>query len=519
MSTQLRVGIFAVVTVITLFVVWYVLSNFSLRKNSYQTAFHFRTVAGLQEGASVQLSGVVIGQVDRIELLADQTVEVICTIGGDHTLYRGSTVLVTTTLTGQSTLSIMPPRDLASAQPLPHGILPLAEQPQGTLPPSFADLAAQGQAQLKQLDKTLSIVNEELPKLVSKFNGVASHTDTLVLHTDETLRTLSAQLSDTVNHVDALISSSQSVLAESGRNVNELTGTMRKLVMDNQGRFSKLIGNLADTASNLNKTMQTVSQITADPSVKANLIQTTANIKDSSEKLKQIATDIESITGDPNMQGRLRGAIEDLSSTIAKADDILGGFSNAQGHNEPPAPRSSNAPNGVRPYPVHSPIPMSSAHSNLTLPDLGEHRAALHTARGHLSFASFTQLQVRETWGTRGGGPDSDLNVVLLPRATTHISVGANDLGYKTTYNFLIDTIASPRLQYSAGVLYSNLGMKTTYRLGGPLGVDARLYDPRHPKLDLYGDYRLTERLQLFYGERRLFGADKLPSFGFQIDY
>jgi len=46
-------------------------------------------------------------------------------------------------------------------------------------------------------------------------------------------------------------------------NVNQLTGTMRALVVDNQGRISKLIDNLAATANNLNKTMQTISQITA----------------------------------------------------------------------------------------------------------------------------------------------------------------------------------------------------------------------------------------------------------------
>ncbi|HLW37270.1 MAG TPA: MlaD family protein [Candidatus Eremiobacteraceae bacterium] len=520
MSTQFRVGIFAVVTVIALFVVWYVLSNYSLRKNAYQTAIHFRNVSGLQEGSSVQLSGVVVGEVERIQLLPDQTVDVICTISGDHTIYRGSTILVTTTLTGQSTLSINPPANLANAQPLPRGILPIEQQAEGTLPPSITDLAAQGQAQLKQLDKTLTIVNQELPTIARRFNGVASHTDALILHTDETFRQLSGQLTATIGHVDALIASTQSVLAESGRNVNQLTGTMRSLVVDNQVRISKLIGNLADTASNLNKTMQTISQITADPSVKANLIQTTTNIKDSSEKLKQIATDIESITGDSKVQGRLRGAVDDLSSAIAKADDILGGFSSAQGHEEPPGPHASPPPGGTA-YPVNLPTPAASPGDG-TAPrsDGGLQRNPIRSSGGHGSLlANLTEIQVRETWGTHGGGPASDMNVVLLPRAPTHISAGANDLGYKTTYNFLIDTVASPRLQYSLGVIYSNLGLKTVYRPAGPLGIDARLYDPRHPKLDLYGDVRLTQRLQLFYGERSLFGSNKLPSFGFQVNY
>lgn len=506
MSTQFRVGIFAVVTVIALFVAWYVLSNFSLHRNAYQTAFHFRNVSGLQEGATVQLSGVVIGEVDRIQLLDDQTVEVFCTVAGDKTLYRGSTILVTTSLTGQSTLAIIPPANLAAAQPLPKGVLPLDQQPQGTLPPSITDLAAEGQSQLKQLDKTLSIVNQELPLIASKFSGVASHTDALILHSDSTLRMLSMQLSET-------IASTQSVLAESGRNVNDLTGTMRNLVINNQQRIGQLIGNLADTASNLNKTMQTVSQITADPSVKANLIQTTANIKDSSEKLKQIATDIQSLTGDPNVQGKLRGAVTDLSSTIAKANDILGGYSNAQAHEEPPA-RPGSLP---QPQPSARPRTPGQPQQH-SVNDL--HQLAVRSPGGRPSLTSgLFETQVRETWSTHGGGPNSDLNVVLLPRLPSHLSVGANDLGYQATYNFLIEKNASPRLQYSGGVIYSFLGGKLLYRPTNILGVDARLYDPRHPKLDVYGDLRLTQRLELFYGERSLLGSSKTPSLGFQINY
>jgi hypothetical protein len=259
--------------------------------------------------------------------------------------------------------------------------------------------------------------------------------------------------------------------------------------------------------------MQTISQITADPSVKANLIQTTANIKDSSEKLKEIAADIESLTGDPQVQGRLRGAVYDLSSAIAKANDVLGGFSGAQAHEEPPAPRGS-----VPPHPVPT-NPGTSPGALVPNPGTGIAGNVAPEHRRGFSFSNLTELQVRETWGTHGGGPNSDLNLVVLPRAPTHLTAGANDLGYHTTYNFLIDTAVSPRLQYSLGVIYSNLGMKTVYRPLGPVGLDARLYDPRHPKLDLYGDVRLTRRLQLFYGERSLFGANKLPSFGFQVNY
>jgi ABC-type transporter Mla subunit MlaD len=71
MTTAFKVGVFAVFGVVAIFVVWAVLGNFSLRRNSYEVAIHFRNVVGLQTGSSVQIAGVDIGVVDSIKLLPD----------------------------------------------------------------------------------------------------------------------------------------------------------------------------------------------------------------------------------------------------------------------------------------------------------------------------------------------------------------------------------------------------------------------------------------------------------------
>ena len=132
MSTAFKVGVFVVFGVIAVFVVWAVLGNFSLHRNSYQTAIHFKNVVGLQAGSSVQIAGVDIGVVDSVKLNPDQTATVICSIDGDKTLYRGSIFTVAPTLTGaQSTLTIIPPPDLATAVPLPKRALPEGQQPEG----------------------------------------------------------------------------------------------------------------------------------------------------------------------------------------------------------------------------------------------------------------------------------------------------------------------------------------------------------------------------------------------------
>ncbi len=350
MTTAVRVGVFSVLTLVGVFVVWYVLGSVSLRRDSYQFAIHFRNVVGLQQGSAVQLAGVDIGIVDDVRLLPDQTATVICSIHKENTLYRGSIFTVTQTLTGsQSTLAIIPPRDLASAVPLPKRVLPEAEQPEGTVPPTIADLVGEGQKRMLELDKTLALVNAELPGIVRNFNGVAVHTDALIVHADRNFNQLGQQLNMTVASVNTVVAQLDDLLAVNGRNITDMTTSMRELIVTGSPKITALIDNLSATATNLNKTMASVQSIATDPTLKANLVATTANLKDSSEKLKAIATNIQDLTGDPKVQAELKSTVQNLDETIAKANEILGNFSTAQGagHNPPRPGRRHGVPRAV----------------------------------------------------------------------------------------------------------------------------------------------------------------------------
>jgi ABC-type transporter Mla subunit MlaD len=506
-STAFKVGVFVIFGVIAVFVVWAVLGNFSLHRNSYQTAIHFKNVVGLQAGSSVQIAGVDIGVVDSVKLNPDQTATVICSIDGDKTLYHGSVFTVAPTLTGaQSTLTIIPPPDLATAIPLPKRALPEGQQPEGVTPPTLADLMSEGQKRLLELDKTLALVNAELPGIVRNFNGVAVHTNALIVHADQNFSQLGQQLNSTLGSVGGIIAQLDSLLAVNGRNVTVMTTGMRQLISTGGPKVAELITNLTATADNLNKTMASLQSITADPALKANLIEATANLKDSSEQLKGIATDIRSLTADPKVQNELRGTVHNLNEAIAKANLILGTFSTAQGAPGQPAPatQSSPAPGATPQLPQRQPAPVPRG-------------AGFSRTRG--SFPELASGEVRFNWGRQPSGPSSDINVVLLPKFPTHVTFGANDLGYNTTYNFLVNFRTTPNLETSFGVLYSNLGLRERWHASGPFGVDLRLYNPKQPRLDLYGDLRLAERLHFFYGEKSLFGpaSTRTPQFGLEF--
>ena len=499
MSTQARVGIFTLLALVGVFAVYYFITNFALTHNGYKIGVRFHDVGGLQEGSTVLLSGVTVGQVTAVDLLPDQTVDVTCTIDNGVTIYRDSLFVVAITITGATTLTIEPPGQRVAAMILPQQPLPIDQQPWGRLPPTLTDLISAGQEQLKNFSKTMAVVNRELPRLAEKFNNVATHTDALIQNANANLSALSGQMQTTIGELDVHI-------ATSGRNIDALTGNLNGLVTEDRPQIQLLVARLTATSDNLNKTMAGIASIADDPLLHDSLTGTVQNVEGATAKLKAMATELEGVTGDPKTESELKETVANLASATAKADAILGIFTTTETEPQPVPPGSPQPlPSGATPGPLPpggaTPRPRLKMNNNL--------------------FSQLAQAEVRETWGTHGGGPSSDLNIVVLPRAKTHLTVGANDLGYSTTYNFMLDR-DSKDLQLGAGVEYSKLGIAALFRpFGSPIGIDARVYDPKHPTLDLYGDLRLNERLRLFYGERHLWtnAQTKTPSFGLQIKY
>jgi len=125
MTTQARVGIFTLLALGGIFFAYYFVTNFALRHSGYDLGVHFHNVGGLQEGSSVLISGVQVGEVTSVRLLPDQTVDVICTINPGNQVYRNSVFVVAITITGATTLTIQPPVHKDVAMILPEHPLPI----------------------------------------------------------------------------------------------------------------------------------------------------------------------------------------------------------------------------------------------------------------------------------------------------------------------------------------------------------------------------------------------------------
>src|SRR6202035_4185584 len=124
---------------------------------------------------------------------------------------------------------------------------------------------------------------------------------------------------------------------------------------------------------------------------------------------------------------------------------------------------------------------------------------------------------------TADRGPQTDLNVIALPKGSTSLFAGANDIGARASYNFAAMAGVAPGLRVGGGVLYSRLGARAIYSKelsqGLSIGLEGRVYDPRHPTTDLYANFGLGSGLTLFGGERDALHSGRRTTFGLQYQF
>ncbi|HEY4432925.1 MAG TPA: MlaD family protein, partial [Candidatus Cybelea sp.] len=124
MTKQAQVGAFTLVAVLLLFGVFYLITDFGTRHTGYRIGVHFQSAAGLTTGAQVYFSGVDAGSVDQVQLLPDNTVDVILAMKNDIDVPAASKFLIQAPLTGNPALVIIPPRQAPPIALLPREVLP-----------------------------------------------------------------------------------------------------------------------------------------------------------------------------------------------------------------------------------------------------------------------------------------------------------------------------------------------------------------------------------------------------------
>jgi ABC-type transporter Mla subunit MlaD len=520
MTRQAQVGAFAIVALLLLFGVFYVITDFGTRHTGYRVGVHFESAAGLTPGAVVYFSGVDVGSVDSIELLADSTVDVILAINRDIDLPAASRFIIQAPLTGPPAVVIVPPRGKPPLPLLPRQVLPIAEQPRGSNAASISDLLEQGQGELKKFDTVMALVEQRTPKLLNTLQTTLNNANALTLSTKASMQQLSGEFL-------ALGANLQGSLTEASANVVELSATLNTSAKTDSRKIGALLDQFQSTAVALNHSMTALQDLATDPRLKANILTTTQSIAETTETIAAMTKDLRTVTSDPQTQAQLRNTIANLDAVMQKANSLLaelGGKSNVYGVDNGATPAPLTVPSSS-PYPGASPAPGNTPASGVS-PQL---RSQLQGKLASLA-RNLVDIQVRlsglsplHNLGlnpvlTSSQGPLGDLNLVLLPHGSTSVMIGANAIGNNTTWNAVLEKNQGD-FHVGAGVLYSQIGLLGQYAPLHGLGFETRIYDLTYPMIDLYGNLHVAPGAELFFGQRDVTHASRRNTFGFQYQF
>ena len=537
MTRQAMVGIFTVVGLLGLFVIFFVLANIGTQ-GRYKVGVHFKSAAGLHKGALVYESGVIVGTVDRTVLLPeDFTVEVILSINNGVDIPRDAKFVVAAPLTGDTSLEIVPPRGAGSATGntaiLPRTILPLDQQPQ-TNPPTVTELLEQGQGQIARLDRMLGELERREPLLLDTLQSALRNANELTSNGNRQFTHITQRLSTMMDSLSVAMDAS-------GKNIVSLTGRLDAEVGRNSGQFDSIVGSLNRTARSLNATVDSMRELANNREVRQNLIDTTRGLAQTATTIGAITEDLHRVTGNDQTQAQMRDTVAKVNAPTQKLNSLRGaiggrrsvyGVDRAATPAPAPAATATARPGGVPP-PRSGPLPSASGtpvaangppDSSLP-PDV---RARLSGVTRNLIAIQIRVSQLDKPKAGVGGtpllttdrGPQSDFNVIALPRGRTSLLTGANDIGSAgtTTFNLAMRENLGTNLQIGGGVLYSRLGVLGRYE-PGPFSVEARLYDVRRPTFDAYGGFKLAPGVELFGGERDALRSARRTVFGLQLQF
>jgi ABC-type transporter Mla subunit MlaD len=507
MTRQAQVGAFAIVAFLLLFGIFYVITDFGTRHTGYRIGVHFQSASGVTPGALVYFSGVDVGSVDSIELLPDNTVDVILAINRNIDVPQASRFLIQVPLTGTPAIVIVPPREKPPLPLLPRQVLPVAEQPRGTNTATIADLLQEGQGELKRFDSVMALIEARTPKLLNTLQTTLNNANDLTVTTKASMQQLSGELL-------ALGASLQRNLSTAGANVAQLSETLNGAASTDSRKLGVLLDEFNSTAVALNRSMTALQQIATDPRVKTNLLATTQNIADMTQTIASLTKDLRTVTGNPETQAQMRNTIANLDAVMQKANSLLGqlgGTSNVPGIDTgaTPGPAGSSPPSGGG----ISPAMRERLHSKLA--NLAHDLVAIQVRLSGLSPQHVTGLNPVLT---SSRGPLGDINLVLLPHSTTNVTIGANAIGNNTTWNAVLSQTKGD-FRFGAGVLYSQIGVLGEYAPLRGFGLETRIYDLTYPMIDLYGNVHITPGMRLFFGQRDITHATRRNTFGLQYQF
>jgi len=264
-STELKVGFFAIVVIAALSYMTFMISGIDwMKKEGYTVYIYFKNVAGLDEKTKVKIAGVNAGVIETIELKEGRA-KLTVRLNKDIALYSDSSASIKAAgLLGDKYLEIKT----------------------GKTMPLVTDGAT--------LDNVFEIV--DIDDLARNLTAVS-----------ENINILAQSLNDTFGTEE-----SKEAMRESIQNLRHITASLRDTIAVNDRKLRTTLDNINNLASTINELVETN---------KENVTAAANNIRDFSHTLKQDAPlMVENLN---KAAQELRGMVEENRPTIKSATDSI----------------------------------------------------------------------------------------------------------------------------------------------------------------------------------------------------
>lgn len=315
MTRAARLGLLALVVAILATIAVYV----AVQKRStggYRMGVHFRTAAGLAPGALVFFNGVNIGNVRRVRILPDTTVDVILNVFHATDIPKNAQFSVQSTFTGSPTIAIVVPKqrvtEIQSPTPLPQSallpkrIVPVAEQPVGTTPLSIEDVMAQGKALGARAQRILSLARPYGGRLMNDLQGARANGAATSQEMRTALPSIMASLKTTIAQAKANASRAQSALR--GRDQAKLAATA--------AAFQR-------SASDMSSVSSSLTALKNDPRLHADVRVAAAQLRTATANMAGLTHDMAFIAKNAQTKAELRDAGARFHDVLAHLKSLI----------------------------------------------------------------------------------------------------------------------------------------------------------------------------------------------------